>query len=156
MLVYTEEQQRIFLDVLKTFIWMDDKQSAKEKELLSHLQNDVFKNSSYFIQIMDDDKLPNAIKKLDMDIYLVHLFNLLYNLADDPDFDKTVISKEKFIKKIDSLLDSLGIDVKNKIEKNKIFHKSKDGYGRKILEDTTKYEIGIILIVGIFFLYLLN
>ena len=124
MLIYTEEQQRIFLDVLYTFVMMDDKQTKTEKALLSYLQNDIFKNSSHHITRIREEELTQNIIKLDVDIYLVYLFNLLYNLRNDPDFDKSVISKKSFIKKIDKQLEELDESIKDKITKNKNFHKS--------------------------------
>ncbi len=124
MLIYTEEQQRIFLDVLYTFVMMDDKQTKTEKALLSYLQNDIFKNSSHHITRIREEELTQNIIKLDVDIYLVYLFNLLYNLRNDPGFDKSVISKKSFIKKIDKQLEELDGSIKDKITKNKNFHKS--------------------------------
>jgi len=138
MLLYNEEQQGIFLDILQTFIMFDKQETKKELELLNHLKNDVFKNSKHFPRRMEPKDLPQNIQKIDVDVYLVYLFNLLYDLANDPEFNTKAIRKEDFIKKVNNLLDSLDDTTKEKIITHNNFHKSSKNTMDSILSGSEK------------------
>ena len=125
MLAYDGEQKKMFIDVLHTFMMKDKKISKADEETLLYIQNDVFKNATMKYSELDEDEVVSYMKKLNVDIYLVHLFNLIFNIINDPDFDTSVISKKRFIKNIERISNKLDENTQNKITKNKNFNKQK-------------------------------
>jgi hypothetical protein len=138
MLLYNEEQQVLFLDVLETVIYEYHISINEKPKLLIHLRNDIFKNSNYNPTLIPIKNLYQIIQKIDVDVYLVYLFNLLYDLTNDPKFNTKAITKESFIKKIDNLLDSLEDSTKEKIRTNKNFHKPSKGKIDELLSGSEK------------------